>query len=418
LKKVTIVNHSLPLPNANGGPITVWAIINELVNLGIKVQVIALKYPDDYHINSESALLYEDLGVSIEVLNIEGTSSTGFICGLASKIPTLSYIKTIYALLRNSAKVNETILKFDPNMILMYHWESIALMKQIRNFPKYGLLGDPINKPLLSICKYNLSKTKGITLRNVIFLLIGLFCSIPAVLLMRLLIRSCDKCTSFQKGEINYLSCLSSRTVTYHATPVSDIYINNSLNINNGKQAISSESHTSILLGPSNLNSTVTSAGLDFFINSVYPYLKYSDKFLKNSSIRVVGEGRPSSQLLSIANESPNIVLLGRVDPPDDEFVRSRIQLSLTPFVLGNRVRIITGMMHSMCIIAHNCEAVNIPELINGTNCLLSDSGEVIASYIIRLLEQPEEILRLGRNARTTYERFNKPSVSIPSLLS
>ncbi len=171
-----------------------------------------------------------------------------------------------------------------------------------------------------------------------------------------------------------------------------------------------------ILLGPSNLEATSTSAGIRLFAREILPRLERElgpDGF----EVHVVGEGQPPKELANMLPR-PTVRLRGRVEPADAEFLSADVQLVPTPFVLGIRLRIITGFAFGTCVVAHRSDAVNIPEMVHEENALLASNGSGLATEIIRAIRDPALRERLGTAARRTYERYFSPEVAAAPVVS
>jgi hypothetical protein len=140
-----------------------------------------------------------------------------------------------------------------------------------------------------------------------------------------------------------------------------------------------------ILLGPSNVAATSTSAGIRLFATDILPRLEQA-LGPEGFEVHVVGEGKPPEELQSCD-----------------------IQLVPTAIVLGMRVRIVVGFSFGCCVVAHTNDRVNLPEMEDGRNALLGSNGEELANAIVRALRDPELRARLGENARSTYELYFAP---------
>jgi len=386
---------------------TVWALLKYLRAFGFEVQLIALRDKSDYLFSDAT---YQRLS---KLLN----GNIHIVTGRTSRRSSIFANPTEFCSFDSSVHdaVESAVNKFSPSLIIAYHWDSISLIQTIKEIPKLGLVGDPINAPAYRMLKYSIlnAETSAKLVKRLFKSCILIYYNILSLALMQRLLRSCDFRGSFQMREIKTYQLLGIKDVKYFSTPLVDNSTSKSIAKANGN----SLSVLKVLLGPSNINSTVTSSGLDFFARKVFPLLVRMNCHT-HFEFRIVGEGQLSKSLASICECYSNVKFVGRVAPPDAEFHNADVQLSLTPFILGNRVRLIAGMMHSLCLIIHRCEAENSPELISNYNCLDGTSASDICKHLMAVYQSPLTLRRLQANARKTYDRFNRPDIAAAKIIS
>ncbi len=95
---------------------------------------------------------------------------------------------------------------------------------------------------------------------------------------------------------------------------------------------------------------------------------------------------------------------IGFVDEIQNEFLSSAIILVPTPIPLGFRVRIAEAFSYGCFVIAHKNNALGMPELINGENVILADSGQEFTRAIKLYLETQIYDVLLAEQARKTFE--------------
>lgn len=396
--RFAVLTHSLPQPNSNGGPMTVWAIVEELIRAGYEVVVIALVYPDDPFAAPDRQAKVIAAGARLHLLTVSPSASRNLgqrIRGsldFSRTLATRSVTTDIIALLERERA----------EAVLLYHWDCVAALHGWRGIPKLGAVGDPWHLPALRSWQHARPQPWSLNYWKRTLAVSASRWLQPRA--MARLLKDCDACGTFQYAETEVFRRMGVANCAYYRTAVSD------------PARAHAPPHATvqpktILLGPSNLEATSTRHGLMLFATEILPVLERElgpDGFC----VRVVGEGKPPPELARLLPRS-NIVLTGRIEPPDDEFRTCAVQLVPTPFVLGIRVRIVTGMAFGCCIVAHRSEAANIPELADGLNCFLADTGAALAKKIVAAIRQPALREEIGRNARRDYESQFAPSVAV-----
>jgi len=409
-EKITIVTHSLPLENANGGPMTVSALIEHCRKNNYFVHIVVLRYVDDIAFEEVNIKEIREKVCRLSVIDVPVRSSG---CKQYGILGNLVGLRDYDSVLRCDKLVLKEIQEYGPEVVIMYHWDSIASCRLVKKYFKVALLGDPLNAPSFRQAKYQIQESNKLCQPKALSkYFVYWIKNYRAGRVMGSLLRDCGKVISFQYQELRLYEKKYSGKIHYSPTPVND---SSDRDYWGSSETLLDTEKVTLLLGPSNLNSTVTSAGLAYFADNVLGgLLAYFGP--NKMDIRIVGEGKLPVQLHYFL-QSGWIKQIGRVDPPDQEFKNADIQISMTPFVLGNRVRLITGMMHSKCIVAHSSEAANIPELLHGHNCMLGRDGAELKRIIIFLIENKKERIRLGNNARMCYERYNFPPVACRKIM-
>jgi hypothetical protein len=398
--KFAIVTHSMPQPHSNGGPLTCWALTKQLVQDGHDALVIALEYPDA-NTPPEAGSAVARLGASVATvpvsqdavpLSVPGSLSHDGRDDLESFFPTVG-LRTELA---------ELVAEHRPDAAFVYHWDSLAAMHGVREVPKLGVVDDLWHHPNLRRWQATRPKPSRAYAAWTLATLRGVA---PVRRAMAELLGDCTATGSFQAEAAEQLRTWGkSPSCRYYQAPVDDS------GGHNWRERRRRDSGVfRILLGPSSLNTTSTTAGLRFFATDVLPRLER--RLERPLEVRVVGDGTPPRELARLLPHD-DIVLTGRVEPPDEEFLQCDVQLVPTPFVLGKRVRIIVGWSYGCCVVAHANEAVNLPELRNDVNALLGGNGDEIADALVRVAEEPSLAQSLQEGGRRTYEETFAPTVA------
>jgi glycosyltransferase involved in cell wall biosynthesis len=153
------------------------------------------------------------------------------------------------------------------------------------------------------------------------------------------------------------------------------------------------------------LHSTSNKSGLPLFFEEILPALERkwgADRF----EIHIVGRSEGMPARFDRWRNHPALRFRGPVFPADQEFLSADVLLVPIPAKTGSRVRILNGFTYGCAIVAHSANALGIPELKDGENILMANSGSAIADQVIRLAEDAELRAALGANGRATYERY------------
>lgn len=412
-----LITHGLPQPSSNGGPITCWAIAKALLGAGHRVTVVALAYPWDYFNTPERRRAVLELGA--DLVQVETTTSgkpqahrhhsfdkVGRYLRWLLK-PDLSSIFPTANLVPRTKAVLERVA---PDAMFAYHWDSLAAIHGLSLAPRMAGVGDPWHLPNLQMWKQARPRLTPSYLRWTLSTLRALS-HVPR--LMVRLLNECEVSGCFQAHAAAWLLQKGAAHCTYLRSPVVDSCGSEWQRL---RRETSKGDKPKILLGPSYLGATSTSAGLRLFAREILPRLEH-ELGPEGFEVHVVGEGEPPPELARLLPR-PSVKLRGRIEPADSEFLSADIQLVPTPFMLGIRVRIIVGFSFGCCVVAHTNDGLNIPEMVHEENALLASDGPGLAEAIIRAMCDPTLRERLGANARRTYERCFTPEVAAAPIVA
>ena len=412
--RTLVVSHSLPSRSANGGPITVWSLIDELIQRGDVVTVISILLPGDRHYSLSEYEALKGLGVDIELIDMREISPRNeYLRLVKNKIPLgILLHRDIGLTYQFASRVSELAKTKNIDRAYVYHWESIMIARELKSYliPVVGLIGDPLGLPRYQAVKY---RFKTASLYNKFRMLPRLLHTcvyyFMSERLSSFLVKRCSSIVAFQSNEVSRYST-SSVGAVYSPTPISDSIKDSRLIARN-----SVDKRIVILSGPSNVDLTTTRAGIDFFVTHILQKLidRYGDNYFR---VRFVGGGAIPPLLQSVSYLR-SVELVGRVDPPDEEFINSDIQISMTPFSLGNRVRLTTGMLYNKCIVAHSCDVSNTPEMQDGLNCLIGSTPSELFKKLCQVIDDPILRKTLGDNAYSTYLHVNASEVAAKSII-
>lgn len=400
---VAIITHGLPQPNSNGGPMTCWAAMQALLASGHRVTVIALAYAGDPFNSAERCDVVRRAGAALRQVDVPPALFTP-PAGIAAKLRQLvrPQVADMFPTAALTPRIATELADVKPDAIFAYHWDCLAMLPAT-SAPVLGVVGDPWHLPNLrrwettrpELTKSYLAWTAQVW-RDRWY----------APRMMVALLNRCTRAGCFQKQEADWLVAAGARECEYFPSPIADPLAGRPLSVDTPH----GDRRLRILLGPSNMAATSTSAGIRAFAETILPRLESAlgaDGFV----VRIVGEGTPPAELTRLLPH-PSIEMCGRIEPPDEEFLHADLQLVPTPFVLGIRLRIIVGFSFGCCVVADVSEQANIPEMVDGDNSRLGKGGAAVADAIIDMARRPSVRAEIGRRARVTYEREFRPEAA------
>lgn len=384
---------------------TVWSIMLQALKQGHTVRVGAFSYPTDQFLDSNRLDQVANAGASVNVVKLSDKRT------ISKKETLTSSIRSVFSDQDAKAEIIRDIENFSPDAIFLYHWDSIASLHGYKKFPKLGIAGDPWHLPGLRNWQQLPFSPSPRYLKLAAYYATQSYFAPRA---MARILQDCDSYGSFQAEEASHMKKRGASNCKYYRTCVADPI--ELLDDSTPPLGDRDKSIPKILLGPSNIEASSTKAAVSFFAKDVYPHLKAimgDAPFV----VRVVGEGKAPKELADLL-PSPHFELPGRIEPPDDEFLNATVQIVCTPFVLGIRVRIITGFAYGCCVVAHLAEKANIPELEDGKNCLIGKDGKTIAEKIAFAITNPERRQQIQQTARSDYDTLFSPTVAASAVVT
>ncbi len=396
-RKLVSINTIPPSLSHGGGGVTSYAALMGFVESGYKVEVIVLVGDEDESYDSIREL--KEKGVDFHFLDLNTNAlENGFFSRIKKKIvPSLQDILPVYKLKKF---VREKLDEIQPDVVFAYHWDSLCLIYELKNYKKIGLVGDPIHLPylfrkefagrnstgLLRIYNKFLNGVSGIQVRSQIKYMVKMT-------------NSCDVGGAFAAHHANDLRAAGAIDCKYICTPVPDVLQTTRLPAKKFKI---------ILLG--HLRGIATMSGVELFINDIFPNI---DKVIgsDNYEVHVIGgyfDTLPNEFKKKL--DHPSIIIRGTVTPADNEFLSADLLVVPTPIKLGIRVRIISALSFGTLIVTHIANTEGIPELKHGNNALVGNSGAQMADEIIKVYQDDVDVKTIRNNARLTYENYFTPN--------
>jgi glycosyltransferase involved in cell wall biosynthesis len=392
-RRFTAVLENVPHCNHGGGGITAFAALKAMRDRGHEVSIIALS-PDPKPGNDERHVA--DLrAMGIETRVLAGPPKSLSRPGrLASLVPSR---ERLFPGLSQRAEVAGLLRALRPDAVFMYHWNALAAVHGLRDFPKFATVGDPAHLPFLFRSSLLGGYEAGRSLKKRVQAALHRALQVPALVrLQHAMLAECQARGAFAAHHAEMFARAGGFRCDYLRTPTPDPLPARSLPPRAGRFKIMHIGH---------LQGIATLAGVEMLVRDILPRLRTRlppDSF----EVHLVGgffETMPAELQAALRADSA-VRIRGQVTPADDEFLSSDILLVPTPIELGIRVRIITGFSFGSCIVAHEANRKGIPELEDGVNALVGGDGASLADACARVYADPALKAALGRKARETYE--------------
>ena len=135
-----------------------------------------------------------------------------------------------------------------------------------------------------------------------------------------------------------------------------------------------SEQSTARILLIGHFGGIASISGIRSFTTKVLPTLEQKlglDRF----EVHIVGDYSKHRMLAEQLRSHHTVKLRGYVEDVNREFLSADILLVPTPIKLGTRTRIIEGFSYGCCIVAHEANALGIPQMVHEENALLAADG-------------------------------------------
>lgn len=404
---IAFVACGLPGPAYHGGAVTCWAILRAMAGEGHQVNLISLfdTSPANPYLSSRDVQgeAIRALGIPIHFVEYRhdtlAPSAQTFGQRLATYCPPT--MAKLFPWSKLASSVESILRDIKPDAIFVYHFDALSAVYQTRQAPIIAGVGDLWHLPSFFLWQaqpHSLRKyTVGLALQ-----VIHYFASNT---LMRKMLLPCAVRGAFAAHYAAELRTQKGLLDTrYFHTPAHDpvgaTWLEARQTAQAERRAAGNRRPKILMIG--DITGTAARWGLRLLVDDVIPALERAlgpDGF----EIHLVGGGSLNRDF-SVLETLPFVKIRGRVVPPDPEFLDADLLFVPTPITLGIRVRIITGFSFGSCLVTHIANAAGIPELSDGTNALIADSGPGLASAMLRALQDPDLRLRLSRGARSTFE--------------
>ncbi|MBX3086092.1 MAG: glycosyltransferase family 4 protein [Anaerolineae bacterium] len=344
-------------------------------------------------------LVYKTADVSQEIAALT-TSFSGkarYLLGLAK---TDIYIHW----LRLHAALETHLRRLALDAVLIYDFPSLAAAYGVHVVPKLAVAVDLWHLDILSRSEVRVKQSLSLQkLKELVQ--IRQLANLHRNVMIQVL-RDCEAQIDFAAHHAEWLRQHGVPSLEYLQTPIEDPIKATAASLDLNPR----QNPKPRLLMIGNLTGVATRLGFQLLGDSILPELERAlgeDAF----EIRVVGEGTLPAHIRRKL-ERPAMKWVGRVDPPDAEFLGADIVLVTTPVEIGMRVRIAVAFAYGCCVVAHVANAAGIPEMKHDHNALIGHNGQELAAQIVRALKDLSLQSTLRHNARSTFEDYFKSDVA------
>jgi hypothetical protein len=404
LRVAVVVGEGFPNPVTGGGALTGWTVIRGAVHAGHELAVVVV-HSDPYYdpqgvTVAERAAALNALGVEVVALPSRATLwSPRRGDRIRRQLKPIE--EELFPYLLDAERVRDLVATIAPEVVFSYHVEALAATRLL-DTPRFVALGDPPHLP--AYYRWRLDWPSSRALRALPSLSARMRHQ-PTMLVQ--LLRECRLSGAFAAHHAAWLRSQGVVECDYLRTPVPEPVGPLWQTPDNTKPKL-------LLLG--HLRGAVTIEGLRLFASETLPRLERelgADGF----ETRIVGGYELPVELRRLLDH-PSVVLAGHTEDAEQELRGANCVVVPTSIPLGIRVRVITAFSVGCPVVAHEANALGIPELVDGETGLLASSGSRLAEQILRLVDDDELAARVGTGGRATYEQSFAPGVAVGEILA
>jgi glycosyltransferase involved in cell wall biosynthesis len=404
MRVALVVGHGVPNPTAGGATLTNWTIATHLAAAGhdvVAVPLVGAEYVDPTGATLEDRVAaLEQAGVGVHVLRSRaGDERTGLRTSPRARARRLARPapELLYPTLQDRDAMREALTSIAPDAVLAYHWEALAALYGVQVAPKLGVAVDLSHLPHL----YRWRSTKSVRA-------LGQLQSIVR-LQPRLMVAFMNDCAASGDFAAHHAAWLRRHGATgceYLRTPVPDPL---GEDWRARRAAVAQKPPRLLLMG--HLRGVATMEGLDLFARGILPRLE-DELGADGFEVRLVGGYEPPRELAR-ALDRPSVTFAGHTEDAGSEYLSATAMLVPTPIKLGTRVRILSAFSYGCPVVAHQANALGIPELAHGDNAWLGRRGDDLADGVLGVFRDAALRDRLSDGGRTTFEQLFSPPVAV-----
>lgn len=395
-----VVTERIPNLETSGGQQTPWLVIKALRDAGHEVTVcVLLKSSDRWWLSQKEradkrAADLRALGVTVLPVQAD-LDGPGPPATFRERVRRwiAPRLEEVFPQNRLAPKVNALLEEARPDAVWVWGFEGAAATHGLSVAPRMVAVG---NFPHTVLARHWTLMSARATISYAL-LTLRVFVR-PDRAVLRRLLSDCAVVSSFCATDAVELRRLGVPCVCWR-NPVHDF---GGPDWRRRRKARENGSKYKILL-IGHLQGTFTRYGLQLLADEVLPILTRKlgeDRF----EVHIVGNFAPPPEIA--AKLSSKVVRArGWVEDIGPEFSSADVLLVPNPVPLGLRMRIPTGFSFGCCVVAHEANLVDAPELVPGENLLIAKDGVGLAEAVLRALADTELRERLGANGRRTFEQ-------------
>ncbi|MCH8136496.1 MAG: glycosyltransferase family 4 protein [Proteobacteria bacterium] len=168
-----------------------------------------------------------------------------------------------------------------------------------------------------------------------------------------------------------------------------------------------------LMLG--NLGTMYSKSGLRLFADEILPILEEKLGHEK-VEVHLVGGGTLPPDLAGKL-ETPMVKIRGWVESAAEEYLSADVVLVPNPVRLGQRTSVLHAFSCGACVVAHEANIAESPDLVADQNILTGNTGAEITEAVIRALADPDLRDRVGANGRSTFEKYFSGKATVPRMV-
>ncbi len=405
--RILFISHNfIPQPTSEGSAIHIWTIINAMRECGHRVDMLVYGV-SDYSVDSgwrnphkeNLVKALESAGFIVHILPKKTPPAIQKKGGLAGSIinavkrlispePIDYYEGPLY-----HEEIQAYANSISADAVVAYSFEAVsAACAAIRGIPIAASTVDldhvvrVLRKPKLN------SFTPKAVIKN---LFERLMLSHLSAVEVRLL-NNCDLVYSHAAQHCRWLQEHGVKKAVYLPVAVPD----NALRLI-VKPKDSNDPLRIIMVGA--VTATATRMGLRFLTDHILPELDTLWQKNRGFELQIFGSGKLDDKTRKNM-DFEWIRIMGYAEDIGTEFYNSDILLVPTPDNVGFRTRISEGFSYGCCVVTHVANTLGMPELRDGENSLICNTGRDFSTAISNCLDSLELRQRLSAAARRTFE--------------
>lgn len=401
VSRIALLVNGLPFNGLGGGALTAVNVGLALRRRGHEVVVLALLSVADTSKIEENLRVAEKMDLSLRLISSSAARPSYPIRAFTRRLQI--FLKPEGALKPANRLVTELdseLEQLGPDAVLAYHWESVAAIPSRWRRISVALVGDPIHRAKSFRREWE-SRYPGATGdSSVLKLLRSRYFGSQNRRVLRFQVEQLKSCRIAGAFAAHHAAELEAEgaSCAYIRTPI-DAPASRWVGENNRPGEFSI-----LLMG--HLRGVATMTGIESLVDNIIPTLE--SRLPDGFNLKIAGgyfETLPTL-LRERLEKHDRVHVLGHVENPSKILSSVGLLLVPTPIPLGIRVRILTGLSFGVPVVAHQANALGIPELLDGYNCLMGENGVELAHKCVELAQNPRLARQIGAQGRKTFRQY------------
>ena len=382
-------DYCAPSVTTRGTAINTWSIMSSLLRAGHRVTVVVISNCESEHFKEVAAA-----GATVRTVPYGDLRPYAFRSRMRSAIlrPQLA---TFYPWVELARAVGALLEEIRPNALLAYTLYNLAATHGVSTYPRMAVLVDLDHVA----AHYRWRDTSIRPLRQYLRATLRRIAHANQPRFMAQLLADCPAVVDFAAHHARWFRRHGVPNCIYIPPPTRDPVGSNWRELRDSFSG--REKFRILLIG--HFAGIASISGLRSFITKILPRLEKelgADAF----EVHAVGDYSKNPNLAAQLRAHSSVKLRGYVENVDEEFLSADVLLVPTPINLGTRTRVIEGFSYGCCVVAHEANALGIPQMLHEKNALMARDGVGLADAVIRAFSDNKLRARLQSNARRTFE--------------